>query len=278
MSTEDRDWAVILGVSSGTGAAIARAVAEDPGLNVFGAHRGRYAEGARDVTAAIEAAGARAAIVTADAGSHEGAEAGLDRLAAVAAPGSVKLFVHSIACASVGQLAVGETLHPRQVTKTFDAMAHSFVWWARGLYQRGLLAPGARLLGLTNPLHQTHLHNTGAISASKAALEMYVRHLAIEMGPEGYRVNLLKFGTVRTSALDHVYTPDALAVLEARHCQLNTTGAMCTVDEVAGMVRLLLRDEASWFSGATIDFTGGMNLQLIDVVLNPERHRERLCT
>ena len=35
-------WAVILGASSGSGAAIARAVAQDPGLNIFGVHRGNY--------------------------------------------------------------------------------------------------------------------------------------------------------------------------------------------------------------------------------------------
>ena len=52
-----QEWAVILGASSGTGAAIARAVADDPGLNVFGAHRGRYADGAQEVSDAIAAAG-----------------------------------------------------------------------------------------------------------------------------------------------------------------------------------------------------------------------------
>src|SRR4051812_29358285 len=45
----DPAWALILGVSSGTGAAIAEAVARKPGLNVFGVHRGRYMDTAREL-------------------------------------------------------------------------------------------------------------------------------------------------------------------------------------------------------------------------------------
>ena len=40
-------WAVILGASTGSGAAIARAVARDPGLHVFGVHRGHFPDEAR---------------------------------------------------------------------------------------------------------------------------------------------------------------------------------------------------------------------------------------
>ena len=41
----DRPWAIVIGVSSGTGASIARAVSARCGFDVFGMHRGmwRYA-------------------------------------------------------------------------------------------------------------------------------------------------------------------------------------------------------------------------------------------
>jgi NAD(P)-dependent dehydrogenase (short-subunit alcohol dehydrogenase family) len=155
------------------------------------------------------------------------------------------------------------------VQKTFDVMAHSFVYWTQALLRRDLLAPGARILALGNPLGDTLLHNTGLITAAKAALEIYVRHLAVELGPRGYRVNLLRFGTVLTPAVKQVYSPAALADLEAAHAQLIPAGRMCTPEEVARFVPLLLRDEADWFNGATIDFTGGMTLRLLDRVLNP---------
>ena len=39
------------------------------------------------------------------------------------------------------------------------------------------------------------------MASAKAALETYVRCLALELGPRGYRVNLLKFSTVVTPAV-----------------------------------------------------------------------------
>ncbi|RKH32981.1 SDR family oxidoreductase [Corallococcus praedator] len=264
-------WALILGVSSGSGAAIAEAVARNPGLDVFGVHRGRYPDAALQMEARVRAVGRDLFLRQADASTAEAAEDGADALLARAGPRSVKLFVHAIAGASVGRfLSEGpDRLHPRRVERTFDCMAHSFVYWTQALVKRDLLAPDARLLGLQNPLDESHLGNTGLISAAKAALEMYIRYLAVELGPKGHRVNLLKFGTVMTPALRHVYSPEALAQLEQRHAAMNPAGRMCTVEEVARFVSVLTGDEAGWFNGATIDFTGGMTLRLLDLVLNP---------
>ncbi|WIG93863.1 MULTISPECIES: SDR family oxidoreductase [Myxococcus] len=269
--SEARQWALILGASSGTGAAIAEAVARKPGLNVFGVHRGRYVDGAAQLEQRVRDAGGRGVLWQADASSPEAAEAGVAALREVAGPRSVKLFVHSIAGASVGRfLSEGEDrLHARRIRRTFDTMAHSFVFWAQALVEEDMLAPEARLLGLQNPLDETHLGNTGLISASKAALEMYVRYLAMELGPRGHRVNLLKFGTVMTPALKHVYSPEALARLEAAHARMNPAGRMGSVEDVARFVTVLAGEEAGWFNGATIDFTGGMTLRLLDLVLNP---------
>jgi NAD(P)-dependent dehydrogenase (short-subunit alcohol dehydrogenase family) len=264
-------WAVVLGASSGTGAAISVEVAGSRGLNVFGVHRGRYPEQAQQVEQGVAATGRRIVMHRGDAGTAEGADQCAEALLAAAGPRSVKLLVHSIASGSVGHFLSGEKgpLHPKQVERTFNAMAHSFVYWAQALVARDLLAPQARLLGLTNPLTESLLHNTGLITAAKAALEIYVRHLALELGPLGHRVNLLKFGTVMTPALTHVYSPEALARLEAAHVRMNPSGRMCTVQEVARFVSVLLGEDVDWFNGATIDFTGGMTLRLLDLVLNP---------
>lgn len=260
---------MILGVSEGTGAGIARAVARDPGLDVYGVHRGHHPAAAAEVEAFVAAAGRRAAIRVGDAGTAEGALLGADDLLAAAGPRSVAFFVHSIANASLGRLAVGEgALVPRQIQKTFESMAHSFVYWTQALLARDLLAPGARLLALTNPLHESLLHNCGLVAATKGALEMYVRQLAFELGPLGHRVNMLKFATVMTPAVQKVYRPDALARLDEAHRRMIPAGRMSTIDEVGRFVSLLLDERAEWLNGATIDFTGGMTQSLLDVVLN----------
>src|SRR5262245_41241548 len=85
-------WAVVLGASEGTGAAIARAVAHSPGYDVFGVHRGHHLDAAATLAADIAAAGRRLHLRTADAATPEGAAAGADELATVAGPRGVRLF------------------------------------------------------------------------------------------------------------------------------------------------------------------------------------------
>lgn len=260
-------WAVILGVSAGSGNAIARAVACDPGLHVFGVHRGHYADLAGELEDHVRATGRRAIFHVGNAGTPDAIGPCADVLAGAAGESSVGLFVHAISGASLGHfLDHPGGFEPRQVEKTFNYMAHSFVYWAQELHRRRLLAPGARLLGLTNLLHDSLIDNCGLIAACKGALQMYVKYLALELGPLGHRVNLLKFGSLITPALARMLGPDAVARLEARYAELIPAGRLLTAGDLGRVVSYLTRAESEWFNGATIDYTGGMSLRLLDVV------------
>ncbi len=263
-------WAVVLGSSAGSGLAIARAASLDCAMNLFGVHRGNHPDAARALAEEIVAAGRRAETHLDDAGTAEAAERGADALLRVAGPRSVGFFVHSLANASLGRF-LGDgargPLAPRQFEKTFASMAHSFVYWVQAMVARDLLAPGARILALTNPLHESLIGHCALVAASKAALEMYVRHLAFELGPRGHRVNLLKFATVVTSAVEKVYGADELERVEAIHRAITPAGRMCTTEEVGRFAGLLLDPRAEWMNGATVDFTGAMTQTLLDYAL-----------
>jgi NAD(P)-dependent dehydrogenase (short-subunit alcohol dehydrogenase family) len=92
----------------------------------------------------------------------------------------------------------------------------------------------------------------------------------MELGPLGHRANLLKFGTVVTPALRVVMGREAMSRLEQAHREMIPAGRMVTLEEVARFVSLLMREEAAWFNGATIDFSGGMTLRLLDLLLRPD--------
>ena len=269
-------WAVVLGASEGTGAAIVRAVARDPGLAIFGAHRGNHPEAAASLEQDVIAAGRQIVLRAGDAGTAEGARLGAEALLAVAGPRSVRVFVHSLASASMGRLAsgAGPRVAPRQVEKTFDVMAHSFLYWTQALVERDLLAPSARLLGLTNSLDDSLVGGLGLIAAAKGALEAYVRTLALELGPLGHRVNLLKFPTVVTPAVRKVYGDAALDRIVATHLKMIPAGRMCSVEEVARFVTVLAGDAGEWFNGATIDYSGGLTLGLAGLLLEADPGRE----
>jgi NAD(P)-dependent dehydrogenase (short-subunit alcohol dehydrogenase family) len=268
----DAPWALILGASTGSGAAIARAVAGNPGLHIVGFHRGHYPDDARALERDVEAAGRRIELHALDAGLPDQISACVDLVARGTGARRIALVVHALSGASLGHFLPtrGDAFTPRQFEKTFNYLAHSFAHWARALHERDLLAPGAQLLGLTNVLHDQILHNCGLVAAAKAALETYVRYLAVELGPFGHRVNLLQYGTVITPALRTVMGPQALARMEATHRDMIPAGRMCTVEEVGDFVSLLMSPACGWFNGATIDITGGMTLRLFDMVLPPD--------
>lgn len=253
-----KEWAIILGSSSGSGAAIAEALAAKPGLNILGIHRGNHPDGAAAVADAVRAAGSEYVEIISDAGREPGIAALVGQVRAAVGPESVKVFVHSIANASLGCLVRGEILlHPKQIDKTFDSMAHSFLWWVRGLYQAELLAPGARILALTNAITDSTLANCSGIAAAKMALEMYVKYMGTELGPLGYRVNALKYGTVETAALQWIFPGNAWEKLKDVHDRMHPAGRMISTAEVGRFVSVLASDEGAWFNGAVIDLTGG---------------------
>ncbi len=277
-------WAVVLGVSGQSGSAIARTAATRLGLDVWGLHRDNHPAEAAAVARDVEAAGRRAVLGVGDAGTPESAVEGARALRELG--GGVSLFVHALAGASVGSLSTrGGALRgalpppqeeptpsyvaPRQMERTFEVMAHSFVYWTRALHDEGVLAPGARIVGLTNPMGESVLRGTALIAASKAALEVYARHLAFELGPEGYRVNLVKFGGVFSPAVERTFAGPALERLPTVTAQVSPAGRMCTVEEVAELVCFLATPAGGWFNGATIDFTGGEFSALYDALIHP---------
>ncbi len=251
-------WALILGVSSGAGAAISRALAADPGLNVIGIHRGNHPDGVRAVGEAVVAAGRRFEVLVGDAGKADTIPALADTVREITGEGGVHIVVHAIANASIGYLAKQEPfIHPKQIQKTFESMAHSFVYWTQALIRTGAIGPGSRILALDNAVNENVLSNLGAIAASKAALESYVKYLAWDLRERGIRVNALKYGTVETAALQHIFPADVWTHARDLHHEMFAAGRMVTLEEVGGMVSVLAGEKGAWFNSAIIDFTGG---------------------
>ena len=261
-------WVVVLGVSTGTGAAVARAAAE-AGYDVFGLHRGNWPEHALRLQEDVARTGRRLVLWEADGSLPDVVEEGCARLTELAGPGSVKLFVHSIASASVGTLVHGdEPLAPRQLQSTFDRMAHSFVWWTQGLLHAGLLDEGgAQLLALSNLMPRHLIRGAAAIAASKAALETYVKHLAFELGPLGHCANVLSFAMVITEALQATFPPEAVESLVSTMRRSVPAGRLLEVEEVGRLCMFLASDEARWFNGAVIDYTGAESLPFFDTLV-----------
>ena len=256
--------AVVLGASTGTGAAITRSLSSSNN-HVLGFHRGRHPEDAAKVEVDTFK---RALLITLDVGStYEAVQAGLDVVAANAR-GGVSVLVHALSGASVGTMI---SQPAEKVEKTFNLMAHSFLWWVQGLHERRLLAPGAMLLGLSNPVVHHYLNGTGVIGPAKAALEAYIKALAVELGRYNHHVFGIRFGAVQTPALETIV--GATSRLRAVHHYISPYRQMMTCKDVARFVEMLAQNpDATWaLNGAIIDFDMGSTLTLLDYAFNANR-------
>jgi 3-oxoacyl-[acyl-carrier protein] reductase len=93
---------------------------------------------------------------------------------------------------------------------------------------------------------------SAAYDATKAALEAFVRSLAIDLGPRGIRVNAVAPGFVVTP-LAAMPAPDA-EYLAAHHTVLGRLGQP---EEIAGAIAFLLSSDASYVTGTALVVDGG---------------------
>lgn len=258
MTAANGDWALVLGASSGFGAAVCRAVAAK-GIHICGVHLDRRATiaSAIETREACEAMGVEALFFNTNAADPAKIREVLDDLATRCQPGRLRLLFHSLAFGALVPL-VGEgpkqSATPAQMAMTLDVMASSLVAWTQEAAWRGLLGRGSRVLAMTSAGSTRAMPSYGMVSAAKAALEAFVRQLALELGPRGVTVNALRAGVTDTAALrripGHERMRDAAAAL-------NPGGRLTQTEDVASLVSLLLEPGAGWVSGSVIGVDGG---------------------
>ncbi len=255
-----KPWVVILGVSSGFGAATAKAFAR-LGHPVFGLHLDRRA--AQERVAALkdelEGYGVSVRFHNANAAREEVVEACLDELQEVCAgaeSAQVGVLLHSLAFGTLLPFLgePGAALERRQMTMTLDVMAHSFAFWVQAMVRRSLFAPGARIFAMTSSGSRAIWPSYGAVSAAKAALESHVRQLAVELAPQQITVNAIMAGVCETPALGLI--PGAQA-LKARALASHPHGRLTQPEDVAACLVELARPGTAWMTGNVLCVDGG---------------------
>jgi NAD(P)-dependent dehydrogenase (short-subunit alcohol dehydrogenase family) len=258
-------WALVLGASSGFGAATSVALA-GAGLDVFGVHLDRKATlpNAERVIADIQARGQQARFFNMNAADHEAraeAVAEMQRtLETARALGTLRVLVHSLAFGTL-RLYIADpakdAVAPSQMDMTLDVMAHSLVYWTQDVVSRGLMGAGGRIFAMTSAGGARVLPHYGAVSAAKAALESHVRQLAMELAPRGITANAIRAGVTATPAAQKIPGYEVLAA-EAR--RRNPSGRMTTPEDVAQAIVLLTHPSSAWITGNVIGVDGGEDI------------------
>jgi NAD(P)-dependent dehydrogenase (short-subunit alcohol dehydrogenase family) len=255
-------WALVLGASSGFGAATARALAA-AGLDVFGVHLDRRATlaGAEGVVADVEALGRRAHffnVNAADAARRAEVVAAIERtLAERGQPGGLRVLLHSLAFGALKPYVADDrqdAVTTAQMDMTLEVMAHSLVYWTQDVVSRGLMRAGGRVFAMTSAGGTRALPHYGPVSAAKAALEAHIRQLAVELAPRAITANAIRPGDTATPAARKI---PGHAALEDGARRRNPSGRLTTPDDVARAIVALSHDATAWITGNVIGVDGG---------------------
>lgn len=275
ISFPDGSHVLILGVSSGFGAAAARECARH-GLNIIGVHldRGATMPAVQALQEELMAMGAQVHFHNVNAADADRRAEVLDAVQTLlgARPGAtIRLLMHSLAFGALRPIYSDDPrneLTQAQIEMTLNVMANSLLYWTRDLIHRGLMKSGGTIVAMTSSGSTRVLPAYGAVSAAKAALESYCRQLAYELGPLGITANALQAGVTDTPALQKIPGSDHLI---AHALERNPLGRLTTPDDVGRAIVALMSDYGAWINGATIRIDGGEDIVDIDWVRREQR-------
>lgn len=247
----DDKIALITGSSRGIGRSLALTLARDGASIVVNYNRNE--DLAAEVVAEVQRLGGRAIAVRANV--EEPAE--IDRLFDVVAAefGQLDFFVSNAAASSFKKI---EALKPHNLDRSYALNVRAFVLGAQRAVR--LMRNGGRIAVLSSYGSVRAYPTYANLGSNKAAIEAWVRYMAVEFAPRGINVNAVNGGLIDTESCAYFYNnvpgmapiDGVLAAIPKRR--------MGTPQEVADTIAFLLAPESEYITGQTIYVDGGLSV------------------
>jgi NAD(P)-dependent dehydrogenase (short-subunit alcohol dehydrogenase family) len=249
---------VVTGAGQGLGAAVARAAA-DVGWQVGVLDRDPAA-----VERTVAAVGAAAVPLTADTTVEAEVNQALERFAGVTGRPAPDGLVANAGIVRFGPLA---TVGVEDWRAVVDVNLTGTFITARAVARRMIAADtGGSLVTITSMNGVAPGPNAGAYGATKAAIAMLTRQMALEWGPHQIRCNAVAPGLIDAGMSEPIY---ADADIRRKRSSRVPLGRLGTAGDVADVVLFLLSDQAAYVSGTELLVDGGVTSSIISTLPRP---------
>ena len=181
-----------------------------------------------------------------------------DLLRAVTAQwGRLDFVLHAIAFAPKADLQGRVTDCSREgFAMAMDISCHSLIRLAKAA--EPLMIDGGSIITMSYYGSEKVVPNYNLMGPVKAALEASVRYLAVELGPQGIRVNALSPGPIKTRAASGLANFDRL--MEKAACEA-PMHQLVTIEDVGEAAAFLISDKARHITGQVIYVDGGYQVR-----------------
>lgn len=261
---EKNVYALILGVSSGFGKATALELAKK-GYNIIGLHldTGSNKKKAEEFADAIRLLNVKCEFINANAADDKIRASVIARIKDDFAKENnpqLRVLIHSLAFGAIKAFFDEDhenMVNKKQIEMTMDVMANSLLYWTQDLFKAKLLAKNSRIFALTSIGSQRAMLHYGAVSAAKAALESYIRQIAIELAPFQVTANSILAGLTDTPAAQKIPGFPGMLTHAKEH---NPFGRNTLPDDVAQAISMLVDEKFYWITGQTLVVDGGESI------------------
>lgn len=242
---------VVAGGNRGIGFEMARGLTEPGEIAILGYQRDEAS--AREAVETLAREGITAYAVQCDMSTPEGV-AHFIAEAARLGDGSIRVLVHSLVRVLQGPLLDHEV---NEITSVFNVNALSLLWLVHAA--RPYLSRGSNVLFLSSRGSIRVIPGYGAVGPAKAFAESLIKNLAVELGPDGIRINAISPGTQDTKALREVYGDQTDAKIEASR-KATPMRRLATPDDYIALSRFIVSPAAEMLTGQTYMVYGGTDL------------------
>nr|AFG19407.1 MycA2 [Streptomyces flaveolus] len=249
--TPDRELvSLITGASRGIGRTLALTLAGRGGTVVV--NYKKNADLAQKTVTEIEEAGGQGFAVRADVETTEGVTELFDEVARRC--GRLDHFVSNAAASAFKNIV---DLGPHHLDRSYAMNLRPFVLGAQQAVK--LMDNGGRIVALSSYGAIRAYPTYAMLGGMKAAIESWVRYMAVEFAPYGINVNGVNGGLIESDSLEFFYNVEGMPPMRSVLDRIPARRPG-TVQEMADTIVFLLGEGAGYITGQTLVVDGGLSV------------------